>query len=60
MPDRPSLRSIRSEHSTAAAPPSLTGEHIGRVSGHETRRAASTSSMVKGLRNWAFSFSTEC
>jgi len=31
-----------------AAPPSLTGEHIGRVSGSAIVRAESTSSMVIG------------
>ena len=48
------------EHTTAAAAPSLTGEHIGSVSGHAIVRPASTSSTVNALRYCASGLCTEC
>jgi hypothetical protein len=43
----PSRAAACCEHSTRAAPPSLTGEHMSSVSGGEISRLASTSSTVR-------------
>ncbi|MNV61955.1 hypothetical protein D3C71_1544820 [compost metagenome] len=44
----------------AAAAPSLMGAHMGSVSGQDTGRAASASSMVIGYWNWASGLRVEC
>ena len=44
----------------AAAAPSLIGEHIGSVRGHDTTRAPSTSSMVMGYWNCAIGLRVAC
>ena len=48
--------SAASEHSSAAAAPSPSGEHIARVSGKLISRSASTSSTVSSKRYCAFGF----
>lgn len=46
-------------HEDRAAAPSLIGAHIGKVRGHVMARAASTSSMLKGVRYCANGFRVE-
>ena len=56
----PSLSANAPEHTSAAAAPSLTGLHIGSVSGQTIGRAARTSSTVKLRRYWERGLWTEC